>query len=88
MIKTPIAALVALSLLAGTSCMAAEPVEGVTESAIARAKAEARWVRAERDRANRILSRDFVRGENPIRDVRAEDGAEENPVAAPEVSNP
>ena len=85
MIKASLAAAILLAAFTSSPSIAADWVEHAAEAAEARAKAEARWVRAERDRANAILARDFTPGQ-PLKGTQAA-GAAEHPADAPEVSH-
>ncbi len=85
MIKASLAATILVAAFTCTPSVASDWVEYAAEAAEARAKAEARWVRAERDRANAILARDFAPGQ-PLQDTQAA-AADEHPAATPEVSH-
>jgi hypothetical protein len=85
MIKASLAATILVAAFTCTPSAASDWVEHAAAAAEARAKAEARWVRAERDRANAILARDFAPGQ-PLKDTHAA-AADEHPAAVPEVSH-
>jgi hypothetical protein len=85
MIKASLAATILVAAFTCTPSAAGDWVEHAAAAAEARAKAEARWVRAERDRANAILARDFAPGQ-PLQDTQAA-ATDEHPAATPEVSH-
>jgi hypothetical protein len=87
MIKARIAATILVSAFTCAPCLAADQAEDAAEAAQARIKAEARWVRAERDRANAILARDFVRGSDGLQNADTTAATEDHSAAAPEVSH-
>jgi hypothetical protein len=69
MLKGGIAALVLSSMLAGVSFAAEHGGGDVIADLPENAKAEAGWVRAERDRANAVLAKDFAAGKNAIKAI-------------------
>ncbi len=68
MLKGGIAALVLSSTVAGVS-FAADRGGDVIADRPESAKAEAGWVRAERDRANAVLAKDFASGDSAIQTI-------------------
>jgi hypothetical protein len=77
MLKGGIAALVLSSMVAGAS-FAADHRGDIVADLPESAKAEAGWVRAERDRANAVLAKDFAGGEGAIKAIGDSDALPDN----------
>jgi hypothetical protein len=62
MLRASVAAIALSSVFASGSFAGSDLVGYASEAAKAQVNGEAKWIRAERDRANAILARDFVEG--------------------------